>query len=555
MMRSFTGKANPAEPSLPAEPPRVDPAPPSGRRYAAEGAIILALVMLTLLTRILWRYRGGVGEPDVMVMAAGLARALHSAGGVAQTMDYGRQFSPGIYLLFRCFQDLLPADPSHTLSVLNALGLAAGSLLPWPLYLIFRRTLKPAAAAAGVLLTVASPLIWETTLYFHPIVPATLLLLLALLSYGRIRPSVSGAGFALLTGLLGLCAVLMRAEILLAAPALLLLVLLSSRRKRDLLLAGGLSLGVALSSIAVLRGLSSGSSSAWGEIPAYIRQYLERYMRPSMLPRSLFWTTLGIGLGTVLGVLAALAARFSGRAGRSAAQAAPAARSRRLVLLVWIAVPLLFWLPNPVPRMRHYFLVVPALVWILGETVLARLSFRALARTVLLLLLVNLAIPDAFYRLYNRTHPQSPKTPLGSFFAQREATTQEIEGEHRLEARIEDLLGDARAPSPAEGPKVAVQTAWIEYGYLRYWLAAHPERFREEDAIAPADNVLLLRYRVGRSVLCLLYSGPLTWDPVKEAVLSQVARLTAEGYTVLISAPLARACAPDDRRIEGVLLY
>jgi len=103
-----------------------------------DALAISALLAAALLAGYSFVYRGGMSEPDSVVMAAGMAR-MAAGAPLSECMLYGRFLNPGIYLLFRVLQPLFAVSPGGTIDFLNTIGVLSWSLLPPLFYLLLRR--------------------------------------------------------------------------------------------------------------------------------------------------------------------------------------------------------------------------------------------------------------------------------------------------------------------------------------------------------------------------------------------------------------------------------
>ncbi|HEY6867694.1 MAG TPA: glycosyltransferase family 39 protein, partial [Candidatus Eisenbacteria bacterium] len=189
---------------------------PSARPAWADPAVALTLVAVVLAGLLVFRHRGAIADPDALDMAAGMANGLKRGVPPGEWLLYGRLVSPGAYLGFHALVPLLHLGPEHTIGFLNAVSLAAMALLPWPLFALYRRRFDPAVAAAATLITAFTPLVWSAGCSFHPIGPAVLLLLLAVLAHGRSGAGLSGAAWFAAGAALGCAALCLRAEVALA---------------------------------------------------------------------------------------------------------------------------------------------------------------------------------------------------------------------------------------------------------------------------------------------------------------------------------------------------
>jgi len=417
---------------------------PQGSRWiTADWRIVAALMVVTALLRLPFVYDFGVSDPDVAVMAAGMARGLSPDVSFDQSLLYGLYISPGVYLAFAAVYPVVSGDPGGVLPFLNTVGVWAGVLLVAPLFLLFRERFGSQLAAACTLITVTAPLVWESGTDFHPVVPATLFLLLAVLAAGRSsRPAFLAAI------VLGWAALMTRVEVALVVPALL--VLAAGRFRAGDMMA---LFGIPLAGFVLITALLPSGGGAGG-MADYAGEFMAAYFAPAVLPRASVWLVLGAGMVTCL---AALVSLFR------IASAGPEDRRYLLAAGLWAAGPILFWILNPIPLLRHYFLAVPALVWLAANGFLRWRSPRAVWIGALVILALNLALPEALYRQYNRNHPDSPKTPHGAFFYRHGQIAEHL-GAYRA------MQNDLRR-SLARDRGVSLDVDWEGYGYALYELA------------------------------------------------------------------------------------
>ncbi len=69
-------------------------------------AVTAGLMITAMLAGSFYAYRGGMSEPDSVVMAAGMAR-MAAGEPLADCMLYGRFLNPGIYFLFKLLHPVL----------------------------------------------------------------------------------------------------------------------------------------------------------------------------------------------------------------------------------------------------------------------------------------------------------------------------------------------------------------------------------------------------------------------------------------------------------------
>ena len=467
-----------------------EPAPtpaPQARRSPADRGAWVALVAIAALALLFFQHRGGLADADAMVMAAGMAHGLQPGVPFRESLLYGRLISPGVYYAIHALFPTFSRDPSRMIDFLNLYAWVAGVFSPALLYRLYRRRFAPRVAFAGALVFTLTPLVWEQGCSFHPIGWALLLLFAALQAFGRIEGSRAGWWWFALASLFGFAALATRAEVALVAPALLLAAGASPGRGRALAKAAAAVAIAAAGYLALAHRVAVASGEAGGLV-AYGGGFVARYFQLSALPRTLVWAAFGAGIATCVLALFALP-RLLGRS------AAPDARRGTIVALAWALPTLLFWLPNEALVLRHFLLVVPALIWIAAEAY-ARVPGAKLALATVLVLLANLLVPEAIYAGLNAAHPGAPKAPNGTFFSWHAREQARIERDRRLP---ELVLPAARGAGGA-----FVEVDWGSYGYLLYGMALEPVAYQLIGTSAPFPGATLYRYRRGEVELRML---------------------------------------------------
>lgn len=484
----------------------------------------LLLAALVLATRIPFVYQAGMGEPDSVAMAAGMAKGMTTAADIGDTFVYGRQVSAGMYLFTGFVYPKLFADPRHLIAFLNWLSVASFALMMWPLYALFRRSMPAHAAALAVLLAAFSPLIWESSTYFHPLVPASLLLLVSLVCARRIGRSTRGIAFLALTAIAASAAFLIRTEVIFVVPALLVGPLLSKRKLRNTVLACGLGAWTALAYVAVQRLLPGAVETSTHNIASYVRMMWELYSVGFSIPgltRSVTWAVLGIGVGGLAAAAWGLLVWFRRR---------PVGGGELITALVWVLPAVLFWLPQPTPILRHYFLSTFGVAWLVGALVLSRLSARRAAAVAAAVALASIVIPEAAYRSYNATHPESAKEPHGAFFYYHGRTGARI-------ARYRGLARDLVAAVRNTPPGAAVQVGWEGYAYVLDEMYTDTRGAARLSRVRDNPNVTYDRYSFEGGELRLIQAIRLTEGaPPTVIVRDLVTRAHAEGFRVFLPA-------------------
>jgi len=497
---------------------------------------------LNFITRWIFLYRGGMPEPDSVAMAAGMARWFTSQIDFYDAFLYGRQLSPGIYFFFRIVYPAVFNDASHIIPFLNWIGLISSTLMVAPLYLIFRRRFDRRVTVGCILLILFSPLVWELGTFFHPIIPATLLFLLSFLAWNRISRSPAGAVSYLLTYLLASASVIMRLEILLVAPALCTAVILSPDRRRDMARLFSLLPLVAATYLAVVRSISKPADIPYHDMWKFIQIFgenLRLLLSFTAIKRTIIWACAGIGVGSVALAVFGSITRAAGSRLKSDKETEKGLKDY-LVAVVWMVPVLILWLPRPVPIMRHFFLVTPAAGWMAGETVLRRCSTRRIITLVFIAIVCNLAVPEIFYRSYNIAHPESKKTPNGSFFYYHQMEAEGILRNHAMQTNVLSVFKkDSNNRDAGIVPGVFVAVTWDSYGYLLYALAQMNGIDRLPE-ITPDPGMYIRRYARGETEIRLaLLEGYMT-EPGLMNLLAQIETAGREGFRVFVPEEIVR---------------
>ncbi len=520
-----------------------EPQPPRAGA-AADAAAIVALLAVALFGLLGFRHRGGIADPDAINMAAAMAHGLQPGVPFRETLQYGRLVSPGVYYAFHALAPLIGRDPARTVGALNAVALAAGALLPWPLFALFRRRFTTAVAFASTLIVLFTPLVWEVGCSFHPAGPAALLLVLAILAHPHGGHSPAGvAGFAI-GALLGFAALCTRAEVALVAPALLLAAWFDQDRGRALAAAAASIALAVLGFLWVAHGVSLATGGGAGGLATYGSGYIATYWRAAALPSAVVWTSFTMGVATLALAAAGLLVARAGR--RASTTPDPEARRGILVALLWALPTILFWLPNQAFMVRHFLLAVPALVWIAAETLGGRVTRGALVGFTGAIVIANLLVPEAIYAAWNGTHPRDPKAPNGTFFSW-----------HRREvALIDRYRGFADLVLRVSGPGAGAfaQVDWGSNGYLLLGMAKQAQAYVLLSTDAAFPGATLYRYRLGAAEFRLLMSqiawalepGPLR-EPARAFLAAEARAARLAGRAVVLPRELVAARAiPDD---------
>jgi hypothetical protein len=510
-----------------------------GKIGSREWVLAAALFAVSLVARAAFMLRGGMADADSVAIAAGLARTFSSRVSFGDCILYGRQMSPGMYLAFKLLHPLVMQSPAQVIPLLNWFGVISASLVVLPLYLVFRRSLNVYATAGAIVLFSFSPLVWETGISFHPILPSMLLFLFACLSWGRVSAPPQGSLWFAATCLLASGAVTMRMEILMAVPAVVAAVLLYGKWRKDVpLLAVVLAIAIG-THILVAKALPGSNRTAGKGVADFIRYFLQLYRETLSIGgvvKTASWFVMGAGVGTIALVAVGLLSFLRNRI-----------RVRGLIVALSLAMPaLVFWLVQPGgPILRHYYYVMPAVAWIAVAFLPGRLTRGLVIILVTATVVCNLAIPEAAYRIYNSRHPASIKTPNGTFFCSRHETEERIARYRDLQAKVlalarsgvrgevgETPVGGGGAEA-GQAPGAFIPVNWETYAYVLYGLAQDERLVKSSETVAEA-GVFLHRYRIGNVEVRMIFSDYFSWRSLPEAFGPFLGDAAKEGCTVFL---------------------
>jgi len=501
----------------------------------------LALLAVSLVTRVLFAYRGGMSDPDSVAIAAGMARYFSRDTSFGDIILYGRQMNPGVYLAFRSVYVQLFDSPSRVILFLNFTGIASATILPLPVYLIMRRSLGDIAAASSVFIIIFTPLVWESSLSFHPVLPATLLLSLAWLTWRRIDVSARGLAWTVVTCILATAAVVTRFELMMLAPAFLIAAALSGRRRLELpliILLVAIALGVHWLILRWLPGTHTTAGRGVSDYASYISESWLSSLRPAGMVKTGIWFFFGAGAATLILAIRGLLL-FRRRSFRV---------RKHVVAAAMILPVLIFWLPQPgAAILRHYFLVVPAIVWIVGDLVFRGMDSRRLGMVSALAIAINLTLPEATYFTWNWLHPEDRKTPHGTVFLYRAMIAGNID---RYTAMQSMILEEAREAAEGElrsgtdrgslpsGPFIPVN--WESYAYALYGMA-QDRSLTKLEAESRSGGVYFHRFELSGAEVRMVFSNYFTWDILPDTAIPFVRRASKDGFVLVIPSELDEA--------------
>jgi hypothetical protein len=338
-----------------------------------------------------FQYRDALGESDLYRVLVGLMDGATSGQGLASDLHYDRDFGFGYLAAFYTFVDPTTLrDPDRLMALTNQVGF--WSMLPTLLLFWCAVRLVHGATAALVALVVFAfgPMIPELATSGHQTIPmlgflfaGAALLLLPLTGWKAVLAATAG-------GVLLLAGMTVRGELFLALPWLVLSQV-DTRSIRSFLLSGllrSIAPGLALVAFILLQhhveaGLNTTVTTT---VSTY---FLESYSWATVGP-GVIYMLVGCGLATaavacVAGVYLVWTTLFSRPAAINPQAINPQAinpqaidpqaihphLSQLLGPLALIAVPLLFFLPNPVPT-RHFIMPLAGMAILIGMALARR---------------------------------------------------------------------------------------------------------------------------------------------------------------------------------------
>jgi hypothetical protein len=345
---------------------------------AAMAIIVFALIEYT------YQYRHILGEPDLYRVLVGLLDGAASGRWLNSPLHYDREFGFGyLAAIFHFVDPAVLTDPDRLIPIMNRVGLWA--LAPGLVCFWIAVRLAHGAMAATVALMVFSfsPMIVELGTSGHPSLP-----MFAFLSAAALCLFLPLRGWpAILAGTVGMLLLvagfLSRGEIFLAFPWLVL-TRIDTGSLRRFVISGLLRSVPPIGAIMVFLLLQHQFVTV--QMGSTIGQYIFEYFTWATVPPGIVYMAMGCGLATAL--LAGLAVLWLVISGLQ--------RSNRAVLtallgpLALVAVPMAFFLPNPMPT-RHFMLTLAGFGIVIGILTVRRpaLSRAAVYGGVAMLVIAN----------------------------------------------------------------------------------------------------------------------------------------------------------------------
>jgi len=509
-----------------------------------------AIALFALVTSAVFVYRQGMAEPDAVVMAAGMAMGMGANGDFSDALLYGRHLSPGMYFIVRALYPLFFDFPAHMMGFLNGLSIVCFAGLAWLLYRLFRASMTPTAATAALLILVTTPLVWEAGTSFHPLIPATFLLAASALAWRRYDAPRPRVAWLVASALMAALALVIRVEIVWVMPAALTAVLARPGRARRVvaLCAVFVVAGVVYAAVLQLTAGERAPAQSLRNYASLIHGMYASSFSLRSLTRTGTWMVLGMGAAT-LAAVAYVLLRFLETRRRSAGDEARTTTARVIIALVWILPAVLFWLPQPTPILRHYFVSTIGLAWLAGCLVPHAWSARRVYLVALAVVAVNLALPEAGYRLYNRAHPEAPKTANGAFFYYHQQIETRITRQRDMARAVIDEMFAAGSPG------AFAQVDWEGYAYVVYALYTRAPDAERITGMHPAPHTTYYVYRSEGAELRLMQTVGLARGIGKDAVATAATQATADGLPLFLSRDALLAGIDPAALGPGVVVY
>ncbi len=353
-------------------------------KYADIG--LAALIILTFAMGIdFFRYQHALGEADLYRVMVGILDGAETGAGVNSPLHYDRAFGFGYLAAIYAFAN--PAtlhDPDALMSLINEIGFwSILSGLPC-FWLASRLLYGPRVAIAALLVFAFSPMMMELATSGHQSMP-----MFALLNAAAICLFVPVTGWRavalwILAAVLLLAGMLTRGEIFLAFPWLVLS-RIDTRSVRRFFLSGALRALPPMAALVAFYGLQQTLMGT--SMGTTVGHYFSTFYTWSAVVPGFVYMAVGCGLlTTTAGILAtiwigrkAISDRHYATSGGLAGYLGP---------LALIIVPLLFFVPNPMPT-RHFMLTLAGFSLLIGAWLASLPRIRLVAVAALGIALVG----------------------------------------------------------------------------------------------------------------------------------------------------------------------
>lgn len=352
---------------------------------------LIAFLFIVLFAIIIaaFEYHGALAEADLYRVLVGLMDGAVSGSGIESDLHYDRDFGFGYLAAFYAFAN--PAvlrDPDRLMSLMNEVGfwtMLPGLLLFWCAVRLVHRSL---AATIALFVLALGPMFPEMATSGHQTIPmfaflcgAATLLFLPVTGWKALLAGIGG-------GVLLLIGMTVRGELFLALPWLVL-ARIDTRSVRTFLVSGVVrSIAPALALIGFIVLQQHVESIVHSTIGSTVDTYfLESYSWSTLKP-GLIYMAIGCGFATV--VAAVIAGLCLGWSGFSAEGRTNRLLAELLGPLALIVVPLLFFLPNPLPP-RHFLMPLAGMSILIGMALTRR---PAIGRTAALAIALGIGVAN-----------------------------------------------------------------------------------------------------------------------------------------------------------------
>jgi len=282
-----------------------------------------------------------------------------------------------------------------------------------------------------------------------------------------------------------------------------------------------------------------------GGVGAYLKMIAGMYAHGFNLrglPRSGTWMVLGLGVATIACCITALT--------RHPPTNPTEVRGRLLgVALAWALPSILFWLPQPVPILRHYLLASMGLAAFLGATLLGRFTARRLVVVSAAIATLNLAVPELLYRVYN-AHSSPAKAPNGSFFYFHERSVDRIARNNALADRIVSCSSGGQPGD--DSPRSCALVTWEGFAHVAYAAATSGRRAEPTPAEMIFPGVRYVRFTIGDGDIRLI-NYVYFEDPALRAAVARIMEQSRERGYCLFAPRELRERVPELRALGDAL--
>lgn len=356
---------------------------------SADFLIAALFIIIFAIVIAIFEYHGALAESDLYRVLVGLMDGAVSGSGIKSGLHYDRDFGFGYLAAFYTFAD--PAvlrDPDRLMTLMNEVGfwaLVPGLVLFWCAVTLVHGSLT---ATIALFVFVLGPMFPEMATSGHPTIPmfaflcgAATLLFLPVTGWKALLAGVGG-GALLLVGLT------VRGELFLALPWLVL-ARIDATSLRSFVVSGLVrSIAPALALIGFIILQQHIKSIVQSTIGSTVSDYfLESYSWSTLKP-GLVYLAVGCGFATV--AAAVVAGLSLGWGGFSADGRTNRLLAELLGPLSLIIVPLVFFLPNPLPP-RHFIMPLAGMGILIGMALARR---PAIGRTAALAIALGIGVAN-----------------------------------------------------------------------------------------------------------------------------------------------------------------